>query len=155
VNGVAPGPVWTPLQVSGGASHEKLQKFGSQTVFGRPGQPAELASITFNSLMPLPARHWASVRFVGRRVPAVTRVGCVKSSKLMDRESSDLIRLISANYFIFYAAPLLPGKRLTTIQPQNRMSGRSANWTKATCRKRETFVVVGIAYKGTKFKRNH
>jgi NAD(P)-dependent dehydrogenase (short-subunit alcohol dehydrogenase family) len=45
VNGVAPGPVWTPLQVSGGASQEKLEKFGSQTVFGRPGQPAELASI--------------------------------------------------------------------------------------------------------------
>ncbi|RWY50926.1 SDR family oxidoreductase [Mucilaginibacter gilvus] len=45
VNGVAPGPVWTPLQVSGGASQEKLKKFGSQTVFGRPGQPAELASI--------------------------------------------------------------------------------------------------------------
>ncbi|HEY6899367.1 MAG TPA: SDR family oxidoreductase [Puia sp.] len=45
VNGVAPGPVWTPLQVSGGASQEKLQKFGGQTVFGRPGQPAELASI--------------------------------------------------------------------------------------------------------------
>ena len=45
VNGVAPGPVWTPLQVSGGASQEKLQKFGGQTSFGRPGQPAELASI--------------------------------------------------------------------------------------------------------------
>ena len=45
VNGVAPGPIWTPLQVSGGASQEKLQKFGSQTAFGRPGQPTELASI--------------------------------------------------------------------------------------------------------------
>jgi hypothetical protein len=45
VNGVAPGPVWTPLQVSGGASMEKLEKFGSQTSFGRPGQPAELGSI--------------------------------------------------------------------------------------------------------------
>ena len=45
VNGVAPGPIWTPLQVSGGASMEKLEKFGSQTPFGRPGQPAELASI--------------------------------------------------------------------------------------------------------------
>lgn len=45
VNGVAPGPVWTPIQVSGGASQEKLKNFGSQTVFGRPGQPAELASI--------------------------------------------------------------------------------------------------------------
>jgi NAD(P)-dependent dehydrogenase (short-subunit alcohol dehydrogenase family) len=45
VNGVAPGPIWTPLQVSGGATMEKLTKFGSQAPFGRPGQPAELASI--------------------------------------------------------------------------------------------------------------
>jgi NAD(P)-dependent dehydrogenase (short-subunit alcohol dehydrogenase family) len=45
VCGVAPGPVWTPLQVSGGASMEKLKKFGEDTVFGRPGQPAELAGI--------------------------------------------------------------------------------------------------------------
>lgn len=45
VNGVAPGPIWTPLQVSGGATPEKLQKFGGQTPLGRPGQPAELASI--------------------------------------------------------------------------------------------------------------
>lgn len=45
VNGVAPGPIWTPLQVSGGASMEKLQKFGGHSPLGRPGQPAELASI--------------------------------------------------------------------------------------------------------------
>ena len=45
VNGVAPGPIWTPLQVSGGATMEKLEKFGGMTAFGRPGQPAELASI--------------------------------------------------------------------------------------------------------------
>jgi NAD(P)-dependent dehydrogenase (short-subunit alcohol dehydrogenase family) len=45
VNAVAPGPIWTPLQVSGGATQEKLEKFGSQTAFGRPGQPAELGSI--------------------------------------------------------------------------------------------------------------
>ncbi|HEY8948276.1 MAG TPA: SDR family oxidoreductase [Rhizomicrobium sp.] len=45
VNGVAPGPIWTPLQVSGGATMEKLEKFGSQSPMGRPGQPAELASI--------------------------------------------------------------------------------------------------------------
>jgi NAD(P)-dependent dehydrogenase (short-subunit alcohol dehydrogenase family) len=45
VNGVAPGPIWTPLQVSGGASEQKYQQFGNETVFGRPGQPAELASI--------------------------------------------------------------------------------------------------------------
>lgn len=45
VNGVAPGPIWTPLQVSGGATQEKLQNFGGDTPMGRPGQPAELASI--------------------------------------------------------------------------------------------------------------
>ena len=45
VNGVAPGPIWTPLQVAGGATMEDLEKFGSKTAFGRPGQPVELASI--------------------------------------------------------------------------------------------------------------
>ncbi len=45
VNGVAPGPIWTPLQVSGGATMEKLVSFGGSTPFKRPGQPAELASI--------------------------------------------------------------------------------------------------------------
>ena len=45
VCGVAPGPIWTPLQVSGGATQEKLKSFGGQTPIGRPGQPAELASI--------------------------------------------------------------------------------------------------------------
>jgi NAD(P)-dependent dehydrogenase (short-subunit alcohol dehydrogenase family) len=45
VNGVAPGPIWTPLQVSGGATQKKLMQFGGQTPMGRPGQPAELASI--------------------------------------------------------------------------------------------------------------
>jgi len=45
VNGVAPGPVWTPLQVSGGASPEKQVKFGSQTPLGRAGMPGELAGI--------------------------------------------------------------------------------------------------------------
>ena len=45
VNGVAPGPIWTPLQVSGGATQEKLVKFGGDTPMKRPGQPGELASI--------------------------------------------------------------------------------------------------------------
>ena len=45
VNGVAPGPIWTPLQVSGGATQEKLKNFGGDTPLGRPGQPVELASI--------------------------------------------------------------------------------------------------------------
>ena len=45
VNGVAPGPIWTALQVSGGATQEKLVNFGGDTPMGRPGQPVELASI--------------------------------------------------------------------------------------------------------------
>ncbi|MDB6126469.1 MAG: short-chain dehydrogenase/reductase [Verrucomicrobia bacterium] len=45
VNAVAPGPVWTPLQVTGGQPQEKLVTFGGDTPMGRPGQPAELASI--------------------------------------------------------------------------------------------------------------
>lgn len=43
VNGVAPGPFWTPLQPAT-APNEKLEHFGEQTPYGRPGQPAELAS---------------------------------------------------------------------------------------------------------------
>lgn len=44
VNGVAPGPIWTPLQPSYGQSQDKLVEFGKDTPLGRAGQPAELAS---------------------------------------------------------------------------------------------------------------
>ena len=43
VNAVAPGPIWTPLNPSGGASPEKLATFGEDTPMGRPGQPNEVA----------------------------------------------------------------------------------------------------------------
>ena len=43
MNVVAPGPFWTPLQVSGGQPVDKLPDFGSQSELGRAGQPAELA----------------------------------------------------------------------------------------------------------------
>jgi NAD(P)-dependent dehydrogenase (short-subunit alcohol dehydrogenase family) len=45
VNGVAPGPIWTPLQVSGGATQDHLIHFGEKYPLGSAGQPAELASI--------------------------------------------------------------------------------------------------------------
>jgi NAD(P)-dependent dehydrogenase (short-subunit alcohol dehydrogenase family) len=45
VNAVAPGPFWTPLQVTGGQPLKKLPTFGQDTPLGRPGQPAELAAI--------------------------------------------------------------------------------------------------------------
>lgn len=44
VNGVAPGPIWTPLQPSYGQPMEKLTSFGQDVPLGRAGQPAELAS---------------------------------------------------------------------------------------------------------------
>lgn len=43
VNAVAPGPVWTPLQVSDGQPKEALPEFGHNTPLGRAGQPVELA----------------------------------------------------------------------------------------------------------------
>ena len=43
VNAVAPGPFWTPLQVSDGQNKEDLPEFGKNTPLGRAGQPTELA----------------------------------------------------------------------------------------------------------------
>jgi len=45
VNAVAPGPVWTALQPSGGQPQEAVTTFGEQVPIGRPAQPAELASV--------------------------------------------------------------------------------------------------------------
>ncbi|KAA0968921.1 SDR family oxidoreductase [Aureimonas fodinaquatilis] len=44
-NVVAPGPVWTVLQPSGGQPDEKVENFGKDSDFGRPGQPVELAPV--------------------------------------------------------------------------------------------------------------
>lgn len=44
-NVVAPGPFWTVLQPSGGQTQEKVQRFGENSAFGRPGQPVEIAPI--------------------------------------------------------------------------------------------------------------
>lgn len=43
VNAVLPGPIWTPL-IPAGMAAEEVETFGASTPFGRPGQPAELAS---------------------------------------------------------------------------------------------------------------
>ena len=42
VNGVAPGPVWTPL-IPASFDKEKVGKFGTDSPIGRPAQPAEIA----------------------------------------------------------------------------------------------------------------
>jgi hypothetical protein len=44
VNGVAPGPIWTPL-IPSTMPPEKVKSFGKDTPLGRPGQPKELAGI--------------------------------------------------------------------------------------------------------------
>ncbi|MCC8447405.1 SDR family oxidoreductase [Xanthomonas translucens] len=43
VNAVLPGPIWTPF-IPAGMDEDSVKEFGTQTPFGRPGQPAELAS---------------------------------------------------------------------------------------------------------------
>ncbi len=43
VNAVAPGPIWTPLNPSGGTPKEEIKDFGKDTPMGRPGQPSEVA----------------------------------------------------------------------------------------------------------------
>ena len=42
VNGVAPGPIWTPL-IPASFPAEKMEKFGRDTPLKRPGQPSECA----------------------------------------------------------------------------------------------------------------
>lgn len=43
VNAVLPGPIWTPF-IPSGMEADQIKEFGTETPFGRPGQPAELAS---------------------------------------------------------------------------------------------------------------
>lgn len=45
VNAVAPGPFWTPLQVSTGSPEEQISQLGTETSLGRVGQPAEIAAL--------------------------------------------------------------------------------------------------------------
>lgn len=45
VNGVAPGPIWTPLQLDDGQLEGKLPEFGQASLLGRAGQPVELAPV--------------------------------------------------------------------------------------------------------------
>lgn len=42
VNGVAPGPTWTPL-IPSTFDAEAVDEFGANTPMGRPGEPADLA----------------------------------------------------------------------------------------------------------------
>ncbi|WHP43178.1 SDR family oxidoreductase [Lysinibacillus boronitolerans] len=45
VNGVAPGPIWTPLQLDNGKLEGEMPEFGQNTPLGRAGHPVELAPV--------------------------------------------------------------------------------------------------------------
>lgn len=45
VNGIAPGPIWTPLQLDGSQPEGALPEFGEGSPLGRAGQPVELAPV--------------------------------------------------------------------------------------------------------------
>lgn len=45
VNGVAPGPIWTPLQLDNGKLEGQVPEFGQNSPLGRAGQPVELAPV--------------------------------------------------------------------------------------------------------------
>ena len=45
VNVVAPGPIWTALQVTGGQLQKDLPEFGRKTPLKRAGQPVELSGL--------------------------------------------------------------------------------------------------------------
>jgi NAD(P)-dependent dehydrogenase (short-subunit alcohol dehydrogenase family) len=89
VNAVAPGPIWTPLQVSGGASMEKLEKFGSQTPLGRAGQPAELGSI-YVQLAAADAS-FATARSMARPADPVSPKGYFGSDSTRPAPASDVL----------------------------------------------------------------
>ena len=45
VNSVAPGPIWTPLQLDNGQLDGEISDFGQNAPLGRAGQPVELAPV--------------------------------------------------------------------------------------------------------------
>ena len=71
VNGVAPGPIWTPLQVSGGATMEKLKQFGGKTPLGRRASPQSSHQFMFSSPLTMPATQ--QVRCTGPQAEADSR----------------------------------------------------------------------------------
>ena len=82
VNGVAPGPIWTPLNPSGGQPPEKIPEFGKDTPMCRPGQPNEVASWKRRSrrrLRPVPA---AAPTAAAAAIPALARTAIAEPALL-------------------------------------------------------------------------
>lgn len=93
VNGIASGPLWTPLQVGGGQTMQNVETFGQQVPTGRPGQPAEIAPIHVGlaSARASERHDRADLRRVGRRGTALVRRSGGTPHRAR-RPSSDLYR---------------------------------------------------------------
>ncbi len=72
VNGVAPGPIWTPFIVSDSSPHE-VATFGQQAPMGRAGQPSEVAPACISTTPQRRRYHQYLVRFVAN-LDAVIRL---------------------------------------------------------------------------------
>jgi NAD(P)-dependent dehydrogenase (short-subunit alcohol dehydrogenase family) len=81
VNAIAPGPVWTPL-IPATMSAEKVKTFGENTVFGRPAQPIEIASVFVSS--PLMTLATSPVRCTEPQVGAPRSRGCYEVGTELD-----------------------------------------------------------------------
>jgi hypothetical protein len=131
VCGVALGPIWTPLQVSGGATMEKLEKFGSMSSMGRPGQPAALGSIyvqlASSDASYTTARSTVPPEAPGSRnsMPAKT---AIRSSLERYRAKRDFSRTNEPEGAIRKGGPAICGilSRSTTRPARNTTSGFSS-----------------------------
>ncbi len=78
MNIVAPGPIWTALQISGGQTQDKIPQFGQQTPMKRAGQPAELAPVYVYLASQESSYVTAEVHGVRRRAFRLKMPGCEK-----------------------------------------------------------------------------
>lgn len=82
VNIVAPGPIWTALQISGGQTQDKIPQFGQKTPMKRAGQPAETGPcICLSGKSGVELRHRRSAWRVRRRAFRLKKCPVVKSNR--------------------------------------------------------------------------
>lgn len=92
VNIVAPGPIWTALQISGGQTQDKIPQFGQKTPMKRAGQPAELAPVYVYRKSGVELRHRRSARCLRRRAFRLKMPGCEKQPGIIFISLSQFLR---------------------------------------------------------------
>jgi NAD(P)-dependent dehydrogenase (short-subunit alcohol dehydrogenase family) len=75
VNAVAPGLIWTPLQVSGGASMGKLEKFGGQHHWDVPANRLSWPRSMSSWRQAIKLRQWTGIWLIRRRRTALMLFG--------------------------------------------------------------------------------